>query len=276
MKKIKLIALDLDGTLLDEAGSIPRENRDVLLRCNNKGIIIVLSSGRMTACITPFAEILGIDCPVIAYNGAMATTAKKDGREMIFHLPLQPEYGDYMIDYCAEHDFHLNFYFNDILYGRRSKRLEKYAAIYSTQTGAVFHFLNDLEQLKGKSPTKLILITDSENDDRSRTRNFQYGIFEKKFDGKVRLFKTNPEYLEFLHRDADKGAGLLHIASFYGIKRDEIIAFGDGENDIAMLKAAGTGVALANAKDTVKRSATHVAEWDNNSAGVARFLTRYL
>ena len=276
MEKIKLIALDLDGTLLDEEGNVPQENRDVLLQCNNKGIIIILSSGRMTECIAPFTEILGIDCPIIAYNGAMATTAKKDGREMIFHLPLQSEYGDYMIDYCAEQDFHLNYYFNNVLYGRRSKQLEKYAAMYSAQTGAIFHFIDDLKHMKGKSPTKLILITDAENDDRSRTRNFQYGIFEKKFDGKVRLFKTNPEYLEFLHINADKGAGLLRIASFYGIGRDEIIAFGDGENDIPMLKAAGTGVALANAKDTVKNSATHVTEWDNNSAGVARFLTRYI
>lgn len=93
-------------------------------------------------------------------------------------------------------------------------------------------------------------------------------------DGKLKFFKTNPEYLEFLNRDADKGIGLRKISEFYGIKRESIIAFGDGENDIEMLEFAGMGVALSNAGDKVKAAADYIAEHDNNEAGVAMVLSK--
>ena len=76
-----------------------------------------------------------------------------------------------------------------------------------------------------------------------------------------------------LNKDVDKGVGLRKLSEFYGIEREKIIAFGDGENDIKMLKFAGTGVALANAREEVKKSADYVTEKDNNAAGVAEFLS---
>lgn len=74
--KYKLIALDLDGTLLASDGTIPEENIKQLIKFSEKGGIVLLSSGRMTDCITPFTDILGIDCPIIAYNGAMVRLKK--------------------------------------------------------------------------------------------------------------------------------------------------------------------------------------------------------
>ncbi|HIE44204.1 MAG TPA: HAD-IIB family hydrolase [Candidatus Omnitrophica bacterium] len=79
-----------------------------------------------------------------------------------------------------------------------------------------------------------------------------------------------------LKKGVDKGIGLKKLAEFYEIERESIIAFGDGENDIEMLKAAGIGVALSNAKEKVKRVADQVLPWDNNGAGVAKFLLKYL
>lgn len=272
---IELIALDLDGTLLTDNGKIPEENIKILTKFARSNVIIALSSGRMADCVSPVANILGIDCPLIVYNGAMVRAKKNQGRKIIYHNPLPPGYGDEILDYCVENRFHLNYYLNDVLYAQKDKSLEKYALIYSKQTGAKFHFLKDIKKLKGNSPTKLILITDVHSDDRSRTRDFQYEYFWKTQAEKVNLFKTNPEYLEFLNKNADKGIGLKKLSEFYGIERDKIIAFGDGENDIEMLKFAGTGVALSNAKEKVKRSADYVAEYDNNEAGVAKFLSTF-
>jgi Cof subfamily protein (haloacid dehalogenase superfamily) len=271
-ENIRLIALDLDGTLLADNGEIPEENIKVLREFAWRGVIIVLSSGRMTDCVVPAADIIGIDCPLIVYNGAMVRARVSEGREIIYHNPLPSGHGDDILDYCIENRFHLNYYLNDVLYAQEDKSLEKYALIYSQQTGAKFRFLEDVRKLRGNSPTKLILITDVCSEDEFRTRDFQYEHFLKTLGGKVNLFKTNPEYLEFLNKSADKGVGLKNLAEFYGIKREEIIAFGDGENDIRMLEFAGTGVALANAKEEVKRAADYVAEKDNNAAGVAEFL----
>ncbi len=272
-RKFELIALDIDGTLLSDDGHIPAENSRVLKQFAEMGVKIVLSSGRMTDCISPVADELGIDCPLVAYNGAMARGKKSESRHIIYHNPLPCKYGDMLIDYCMEKRFHLNYYMNGILYAQEDRSLKKYAMIYSQQTGAKFHFLKDIKKLKGNTPTKLILITDPSNEDKSRTRDFQYKHFSKVLGGKLKFFKTNPEYLEILNRDADKGIGLKKLSEFYGIKRENIIAFGDGENDVEMLEFAGTGVALSNAGDKVKAAADYIARHDNNEAGVAMVLS---
>ena len=275
MGKIKLISLDLDGTLLNDRGKIPEENLRILREFVQKDVIIVLSSGRMTDCISPFADILGIDCPLITYNGAMVKKEKSESRKIIYHNPLSFQYGDMLLNYCFQNKFHLNYYLNDTLYALDSLSLKKYSLIYSKQTGAKYNFVKDLKKFKGNSPTKLILITDVFNKDKFRMRDYQYEYFSKKLKNKVNLFKTNPEYLEFLNIGVDKGTALKKLAEFYDIKCENIIAFGDGENDIAMIKFAGIGVALSNAKEKVKKSADVVLKWDNNQAGVAKFLINF-
>jgi len=115
MSKIKLIAVDLDGTLLDKDGKIPEKNRYYLKKFSERGGITVLSSGRMTDRVAPFSKKLGIDCPLIVYNGAMVRSRKREGRKIIFHRPIPFRYSDYIIDYCLEKKFHLNFYLDDKL-----------------------------------------------------------------------------------------------------------------------------------------------------------------
>ncbi|PIU52130.1 hypothetical protein COS91_00840 [Candidatus Desantisbacteria bacterium CG07_land_8_20_14_0_80_39_15] len=278
MSRIKMIALDLDGTLFDNEGKIPEENKIILQESHKKGIIVVLSSGRMTDCVAPTADLIGIDCPLIVYNGAMVRDTKSEGRKIIFHKPLPVKYGDKMIDYTLKNHFHLNYYLNDVLYAKDDQSLRKYADIYANQTGAVFHFVSDISQFKGKEPTKLILITDSSEpaNPRPRYRDEQYDYFYSILGKEVTLTKTNPEYLEFMNRDVDKGVGLIKLAEHYKIDINEIIAFGDGDNDAPMLSAAGIGIAMANAGEKSKKAAKIVAQWDNNQAGVARVLADYL
>jgi len=273
----KLIALDLDGTLLSDDGSIHKENIRQLVRFSKNGGIVVLSSGRMTDCIVPFTEVLGIDCPIIAYNGAMARLKKAEERRLIYHSPLSYVYADEIIDYCIENNFFLNFYLDDVLYASDREELRRYADIYSRQTGAVYHFIKDISVMKGKSPTKLILITDVENEDKRRTRDFQYEFFKNRFsDGTVKVMKTNPEYLEFINGNTDKGVALRKLSEYYKIPEEQMIAMGDGHNDIDMLECAGISAVPANAKDEVKRVADVVLEWDNNNAAVGNFLKEIL
>jgi len=277
MNDIRMIALDLDGTLLDDGGTIARENSRVLREYAGRGVVIVLASGRMTDCVSPFADMLGIDCPLLVYNGAMVRDTKEKNRDIVFHCPLESVHGDLLIEYCGRNGFHLNYYLDDVLYAQDVPSLRGYAEIYSRQTGAVFHFVRDLRRFRGRSPTKCILITDPYNEeDPTRARDYQFEHFSSLLGGEVNVVKTNPEYLEFLNGRVDKAVGLSKLAQEYGIDRESIVAFGDGENDREMLAFAGTGVAPANAKDSVKKTADIVLEETNNEAVVARYLSRFL
>jgi Cof subfamily protein (haloacid dehalogenase superfamily) len=270
----KLAALDLDGTLLNDEGVISEENIKALRAFSSKGGLIVLASGRMTACVAPFAKVLAVDCSLITYNGAMVRLEERRGRKVIYHRPVGSFHADAVIDYCSENGFFLNYYLEDILYARAGKGLEKYARIYSEQTGAVYRFIKNLDRLKGNSPAKMILITDSINSDIFRTRDYQHEYLSARFGRYMSIVKTNPEYLEFLSLEADKGVGLGKLADYYGIKREDVIAFGDGENDIQMLEYAGLAVVPSNAGSTVKKFADIVLKWDNNSSAVGRFFSK--
>ena len=121
-EQIKLIALDIDGTLLNSQGEIPARNRDALLAALGQGVTVALASGRMTNCISPFADEMGLDCPIIGYNGGMVRGTKKDGRPEMFHRPLEVRYGRELIDYCRGR-YMLNFYCDDVLYAEETAEL---------------------------------------------------------------------------------------------------------------------------------------------------------
>ncbi len=275
-KKIKLLAIDLDGTLLNSKGKISKEDKTVLKKFSEKGGIIVLASGRMTDCVSIYSNILEIDTPLIVYNGGMVRLRKKEKRKIIYHNPVPLKYSRIIIDYCLKNRFFLNFYYNDILYAQNDPSLKRYAEIYSKQTGAKYNFIEDLKIMKDKKPTKLILITDAKNENIERTRDYQYEYFKKIFDDSLNIVKTNPEYLEFMKKGVNKGKGLYYLTKYYGIKRNQIIAFGDGENDIEMLLFAGISVAPKNAKENVKKIVKIVSDYTNDQSYISKFLKNYL
>ncbi len=266
---IRLIALDLDGTLLDSWSEVPSRNRDALRTVVDKGVIIALASGRMTDCISPFADKIGLDCPIIGYNGGMARGTQGNGRPVLFHRPLEARYGRELIDYCRGR-YMLNFYCDDVLYAEETAGLRKWADIYSTQTGAVYQFVPDLEPFAERDPTKLIVITDPAERDRLHDE------WVPRWGKETTIVKTNPEYLEFMNLRTDKGTALEALCRALGIAIAETMALGDGDNDAPMLRTAGLGIAMANATSVSKKSASLVSELTNDDCAVADAVERYV
>ena len=291
---MRLIALDLDGTLLDDAGRISSSDAARSPRFAARGGLVVLASGRMTDNIRPFYGVLGLDGPTIAYNGAWVRDTAARGRPTILQLSLPAAYADVLLDYTLAEHFQLNYYYEETLYARDDPSLRPYADFYARQTGAVFHFLPDLERFRGCTPTKLLIVTDpsvpGEHDPRRRDELF--AVWDARWGQKVTMERTgnsnaraqtsdarrgrevtvertNPEYLEFFHRDAGKGNALAALAAHYGIAREEVMALGDSFNDISMLEWAGCGIAVANAKPAVKAAADWVSPLTNNESAVA-------
>ena len=263
MPKIRLIALDLDGTLLDSSLAIPRENRAALARAAAEGIRIVLASGRMTSCMEKFADQADLDGPVISYNGAMVRGARSAGRPLIFSRPLPSPAADDLVDLCAARRLFLNYYLDDALYAVDDPRLRRFADLYADRTGAVYRLVGSLAPFKGGEPSKLLIVADPP------ARDGLYDELAPAWRERGTLLKTNPEYLEFLNRRTDKGEALAALARHLGIRREQVAAVGDGDNDASMLRAAGVGVALANATAAAKAASERVTHSDHDHGGAA-------
>lgn len=268
-KTIRLIALDVDGTLLDDRKVLPPANREALGRARTRGVRIAISSGRMIPSVEPIEKALEIDCAIIAYNGGKVVSAKEEGRLCLQHCPLDRAIADELIRFSRENDFLLNFYHEDILYAEDSPRRRRYMEIYSGRTGSRYH-LTDLDRFAGIQPTKLILLADPPERDRL------YDVFSKDLAGKANVTRSDPEYLEFMALGVDKGTALGVLALHYGIGMEEILAMGDAENDRGLLERAGLGVAVANALESVKAIARKTTERTNNEGAVAEAVERWV
>lgn len=275
-RPFRLIALDLDGTLLDSQGRISPQDAAALQGFMGAGGLVVLASGRMTANVAPWYRFLGGDGPTIAYNGAMAREPQSAGGAVILEMALPARYADELLEYTRRERLHLNYYYGERLYARDDPELRRYADLYSRQTGAVFEFLPDLDRFRGCEPTKLIIVTDATVPDRPnpRGRDELYRVWQARWGPEVTVMRTNPEYLEFYHKDASKGRALEAVCARYGIPRELTLAFGDNHNDAAMLEWAGCGVAVANARPEVKQICDWVSPLSNDESAVADAIAR--
>jgi hypothetical protein len=273
-RPFRLVALDLDGTLLDDHGRVSAEDAAALRRFHGAGGVVVLASGRMTVNVRPVYDLIGVDGPTIAYNGARAQEPPSEGNRAIFEQPLPARYADELIAYTRRELFHLNYYLEARLYAVDDPELRRFAELYSRQTGAVFEFVPDLGVFEGRQPTKLLIVTDPTEPGRrnARHRDELYEVWHARWGEQVTVMRTNPEYLEFYHREAGKGRALEAVAKHYGIAPELTLAIGDNFNDVSMLRAAGCGVAVANANADAIAAAQWVTSRSNNESAVAETL----
>ncbi len=268
-RRIRLIALDVDGTLLDDRKGLPAANREALALVHSRGVHVAIATGRMVPAIEPIADLLGIDCDLIAYNGAKVVTTRADGRRCLLHRPLDPAVAARLLRFSRERDLLLNFYLDDVLYAEDAPSRRKFIEIYSSRTGSQYHFTN-LDRFAGIAPTKAILLADPSEHDR-----LQPG-FTEEMAGKAHVTRSDPEYLEFLAAGVDKGSALPVLASRHGITTAEILAMGDADNDVQLLVQAGLGVAVANARETAKAAARAVTRKTNNEGAIAEAVERWV
>ncbi len=254
---IKMVAMDLDDTLLDGQSRISPRNREMIVRAMDAGIKIILASGRMYGSIVQYAEYLQLDDPIIAYNGAMIR--KRDQAEALIHEVLPLELARELLLELRQMQIHTQLYVSDRLYvSRCNDKSEAYALASKVEA----HEAGDLLSFLQESPTKILVIDEPAAIDECIPR------LRERFADRVHITKSKPQYLEFMKPGINKGSALKRLREYYGFAAAEVMAIGDAPNDIEMLCEAGTGVAVGNAFDEVKAvSAFQVAS--NIKDGVA-------
>ncbi|MDH7571299.1 MAG: Cof-type HAD-IIB family hydrolase, partial [Armatimonadota bacterium] len=215
------------------------------------------TSGRMHCTTTAYWRAMGLDTPIISYNGA--SVRFEESGQILFNATLDPDLAREIVAVCAREGLQLNYYLDDQLY---TARQTPWSNLYATRTSARFHVVGDLRTLVHRAPTKLLIVASPE------CVAELYPRFAARYGNRCYVTTSNAEYLEFIPLGADKGRALSLVASHYGIPRERVIAFGDAHNDIPALKWAGLGVAVANAQPEVKAVADRIAP-SHDEDGVA-------
>ena len=247
---IKLLVTDMDGTLLGKDGYVSPRNRGALERVKQQGVKIVLASGRMTESMLPCARVLGVNAPMIAYNGAVIYDM---AQSKIRHQTLIPMHWARALCETAENmGLHVQAYQHDGYYAAASNR---YTKLYAAAIHHPEPHMTDrpLSGWINADQIKLLII------DEPKIVAHVTPILAEMFEGRIQCVDSQPNYIECIAIGAEKGLALRRVAEEMGILPDEIVAFGDAGNDIGMLSYAGLSYAMEGASDKVKNAADRVA-----------------
>lgn len=267
----KLFAFDLDGTLLNSDKIISTETVSAIREMHGLGHLIVLASGRLGSSLMRYEPILNIPFSTVTLNGAAAYSGGAGKSTLIFNMPLQKEYSNELISYykeksesaSGEKDFSINFYHNDTLYTENKNEKSEWVKLYINETSSEYEFVSDLNEFSEKEPEKILFCGKSDVLDKVESK------FRSKWDSQVYIVRTWDRYLEFLHKDVNKAVALQEVALIHGIEMNDVVAFGDGDNDAPMLKSAGLGIAVKNGTKLVKESANKISKYSNDENVIA-------
>ncbi len=256
----RLAAVDLDDTLLTSDKKINGRAKESLLKAAQSGVKVVLCTGRTKKGAQRFYDDLGLDTLIITTGGALIF----DGDDAIYTKNVDPGLAKKLLVYAYDNGLYANVYMDgELVYKERNG----FTDIYESHYGHRGVMVPDLLEREIITP-KVLFFVPVENMPAVRESA------EKEFP-MLSIVRSHPDYLEFSDPEVNKGAALKLVAGHYGIKRDEIIAFGDTEIDIPMLKFAGLGVAVENADAAAKQAADIVCA-SNNDGGIADVIDKYI
>lgn len=264
----KLIALDMDGTLLKRDKSISSQTKEALNAARNKGVKIVLASGRPIEGLNRYLEELDLirdDEYVLSYNGALVQNIKT--KEIIAGNVLKG---------------------SDLkTLQRLSEKLGVFIHAFSKSEGLIVEVMNEYTQIEadinGINITQKDFVNINNNEDMIKIMmidskeniDYAYENLPNDIKEKYTVVRSADIFLEFLNKDSNKGIGLELLINHLGIKSEEVIAVGDAGNDVHMIEYAGLGVAMGNASDDVKKVSNYITN-SNEEEGVTKVIQEFV
>ena len=265
---IRLIATDLDDTLLDPSAKLSARTLEALRAAMALGCGVALSSGRMLEATLPFAVKIGVNAPMLLYNGAMIYDHNTDQTLYAPRIPYETALGIVRAAEAAGYYIQLypgkGYYCSEILDCTRA-----YARQIDVPATPVHMPMSLWLEAHPSDLQKLLIIDTPDGADRAQA------MLREAFPHGACYLKSKPHYLEIAPEGVNKGRSLAFLAEHLGLERDEVMAFGDGQNDVPMLQYAGAGYAMANACPQALAGAPHVAP-PNTEDGVARVVEQFL
>jgi len=255
---IKLVATDIDGTILSDKKHFTEGVRNCIKELEGKCVKVVLVTGRMYAAARLIAEELGLNTPVVSYQGGLIKKSFKN-TETLYQRCIPSEDAEQIICWARRNKIHLNLYCNDILYVEKDNDIIKK---YTTHQNINYEVLS-FDDIKLENINKLMAI------DYQCPDNIDHWV--KDMGNKMThlyVIKSTPWFCEFSTKDATKACAVNFLREYWELKENEILTIGDQDNDIELLKAGDISVAMGNATDELKKYADYITDTVDNDGFV--------
>ncbi len=267
---VKLIAFDLDDTLLTDAKNISPDTISAIRQCARRGIYIVLCSGRVENGILPFVRVLDIAGTqagryIIAINGSHIFDLHT--RLPVFEQNLDGNTLKEVFHFVRDFDMGCHVCDSDTVYADRDTEWTRKDAVLC---GIKFECVRDFDLFLEKGHPKMLIPAPPEQVQKVLP------LLREKFKGRADFFTSKPFFLEVMPHNCGKGQTILKLAELLKISADQTMAFGDSFNDETMLKAVHYGVAMKNGAEEIQKIARFVTRKSNNEDGIADFLREWV
>ena len=253
---IKLVATDIDGTILPSTGEFTSGVRACIKRLQDEGIKVVIVTGRMHEAAKRIARRLNLDTPIVSYNGGYIKTLDD---EVLYEENLSPKHTQEIIDWGHENRIHLNLYADDVLYSEKDdfeiKQYSKYQGLS--------YVVKNFSEVSFDRVHKLLGI---DYGDSARVTGW-VEYMTKKYP-ELYIIKSTPYFCEFSTPKATKACAVRFLQDYWGLKTDEILTIGDQDNDIELLKAGGISVAMGNGTPKLFEYADYITDTIDNDGFV--------
>lgn len=264
----KLIALDMDGTLLTTDKRVSEKTKTAIKAAEAKGVKIVLASGRPLSGISKFLEELDLlkeDDYVLSFNGGLVQNTKTE--EIVSKVSLKGTDLKYLYEISKK--LNVNIHAFSAKEGLIAPKISQYTE-YEAEINGIDINIKDFNEVEDDEDIIKVMMIDPQEILDPAIEKLPSEVYEK-----YNVFKSSPFFLEFTHKEVDKGLGLHKLGDHLGIKREEIIACGDAANDLSMVKYAGLGVAMGNAIPEVKEVAEFITA-TNDEDGIALVIEKFV
>ncbi len=260
----KLVALDVDGTLLNDDHEITEKTRNTVMEAAKQGVEIVLCTGRGPLNSIPFMKSMGLGGYVISHNGA--ATVEVETHNIVHQFGMDPLQLEPFMKYCREHGVHFDV----------NTAFEMYVDQVEELAGPVRSMYENYLMLPSNLPSweelsdpvvKFTVFGESADIDRVYADWSQWTL-------PFNMLRSGEYFIDLMHSQASKGSALQQLAARRGYEPDEVLAIGNYFNDITMLTYAGMGIAMDNSPVEVK-AAANVVTTSNNEDGVHEALVKY-
>ncbi len=252
---IKLIATDIDGTILIPEQPFTQRVKDCIKELQDKGILVVLVTGRMNKAARLVAKELGLKTPIVSYQGGLV----KNNEQVLYERYLSEEQSEKIIAWAKSENIHINLYNDDTLYSESDNyEIQRYSKRQN-----IDYVVKDFSKIKKNSVNKILAIDYKNPNKIDKLEKELPQIFPELY-----IVKSTPNFLEFSNPEASKYCAVKFLQKYWNLNDNEILTIGDQNNDIELLKAGGIKIAMGNATEELKSVSDYITDTVNNDGFV--------